>query len=185
MKKHFIMLLAAFFCNTICWLQAVEFDKRVDISFFIRKDGSCVQASLAGSNLLDQDLDLLYSYDVADSVSICFGGSKSQLTSKKLEMVLTRLQAKEVGFFDCENNLNLLSATLLSPFLKKLKIRVDKIDGTLMKLLADLKERKSEIDLVFFSKAVLDTSFLAEIGKNLKGFKSVRLNDNVITTSTE
>jgi hypothetical protein len=161
-------------------LCATEFDRRVDVSFFFQKNGTCLQASLSGSDLQDKDLDMLNPYIPVNSVSICFGGTKSQLTPKKLEGFLVQANVKELGLFDCESNLRLISTVPLSPFLTKLKVRVENINGELIEALTQIGEKGKQIDLILFLARLPDNPEMEMLGKKLKNFNSIHVNGHAI-----
>lgn len=179
MKTHCLICLI-FWIGIGSWdLWAAEFDRRVDISLFLQKDGTCYQASLSSSNFRDDDLDVLKSYAHVNSMSICFGGLQSQLTSQRLKKCLIDSNVKEIGLLDCENNLHLITAALLSNALTRLKIRVAQIDDTIINKLAELGEGGAKIELSLFLTLKPNDPALEKIGLKLTNFKRIHINGHI------
>lgn len=185
MKTCHIAYLLSWFAIFDSMAHAVEFDRRVDFTFFLQKNEACIQATVSGSELKDTDLGMLKYYAQMNSINICFGGSQSHLTVQGVESFLQSLKVKEVGFFDCEDNLRLIFAVRRLLSLTRLKISVGKIDDSLIENLAAMGGRQEKIELALFSKESPDASILKKISEKLGSFQSIHVNNKDIIPNSK
>lgn len=157
-------------------LSAIEFERNFYFSVFLRKDGTCPQATFSGHNLHDRDLELLKHYALVESVSFCFGGTECPMTPEKLQAILTDVKAKELGLYHCENNFRFIPVAALTPTLTKLKVSVGKVDESLIQILAQAAERGKEVVLELHFQHMPDKSLLEELRQKLANFKKVDVN---------